>query len=459
MGSAGDVITLRCTAPAEAVVTATINGVTVPLSQTNANLKNDAIVYAASYRGTYTLPDAANSSTIIDMGKPVYNAEFNGAAYTATAGASIKLIGTDVPFYAEVTNELAWVYPNASSDSGSSWDLVKGQRDRVTAISVNGGWVRLACGGWVEASGVKTLTEAEYIPNPLTTARYQQSVNEDIIAWRSPYFTAVTSDFDGQKLVLRFGIQKAALDCGFSANPELFESVTASWDNKVPCCVFTLQPGAELEGYYMDYADGEVRLHIRKRKTLSVGNQPLAGFNILLDAGHGQEAPGALGPMGMDMPEKTINLVNTQKIAARLRQMGANVTFVRETDVNSSLLARTAVSRQSLPDMFISIHGNSVAETTDPTNIHGLTMWYRNAVGKPLADTFIQTLHGINPLTNRRVESNQANLYVVRPAWTPSVILETSFMCNVQDFAWMVNPARQDELAWSVVNAVLAYYR
>jgi uncharacterized lipoprotein YddW (UPF0748 family)/N-acetylmuramoyl-L-alanine amidase len=459
MGSTGDVITLRCTAPAEAIVTARINGETVSLFQTNANLRNDSKIYAASYRGTYNLPDTANSSVITELGKPVYTMLFNGETYTVTASASVKLIGGSVPFYAEIAEDLVWAYPNATESGGSSWDLVRGQRDRITAVSVNGAWVRLACGGWVQAANITTFTENEFNPNPLSEGQYVQGSNEDIVSWRSDSNAATTADYDGKTLTLRFGIQKSPPNHGFIANNTMFENILTGWDRGAPCYVFTLRPDAKLEGFYTDYVNGELRFHIRKRKSLTIGSQPLMGFNIVLDAGHGFNQPGAIGPMGMDMPEKDINLTNSLKIAARLKQMGANVIPVRDTDIFVDLHPRTKFNRDNMPDLFLSVHGNAVAESTDSTDIHGLTMWYRNAVSKPLADTFIQTLHTINPLTNRSVESNQSNLYVVRPAWTPSVIMETSFICNVEDFAWMVNPARQDELAWAVVNAVLAYYR
>jgi N-acetylmuramoyl-L-alanine amidase len=162
--------------------------------------------------------------------------------------------------------------------------------------------------------------------------------------------------------------------------------------------------------------------------------------------------------MGAAMPEKALNLVNAQKLAARLTQLGANVTMTRDTDVFHTLQARVEMSRRVNPDMFISMHANSVAETTDATAIHGITFWYRNPNAKPIADLFTAELYSINPYTNRRRVSNHANFYVVRPSWTPSVLVEASFLCNIDDFVWLLREENQELLADRLVEAILLYY-
>lgn len=108
--------------------------------------------------------------------------------------------------------------------------------------------------------------------------------------------------------------------------------------------------------------------------------------------------------------------------------------------------------------MFISMHANSMSETTNVSDIRGLTVWYRNANSAPLADILIKKLININPHTTRQAYTNQANFYVCRLAWSPSVSLEASFMCNIDDFIWLINDDRQKELADGIVSAILAYY-
>jgi N-acetylmuramoyl-L-alanine amidase len=459
LGSPGHRVTLRCTAPAGSTVTATLNGVTISLSQDNANIKNHgSTVYAASFSGAYTLPAAA-VGVITDIGKPVYTATFNGQRYTATAPASVRIIGADTPYHAQVTAAATWTYPQAGTTGGSSWALVRGQKDRVTAVTGNGKWARLSSGVWVEAEDVRMAMEAATAPNVLTSGRLITGEHEDYLAWSATENVALNVSLSENKLTVAFGMQRIAPPHAISQTGTLVENVTISNDNGIPTYVITLRPNARLEGYYTEYKDGELRLILKKRKPLTPGEKPLAGFRFVIDAGHGDTDSGALGPMGRDMPEKAINLINAQKLAANLRLLGAEVIMVRDSDVFLSLQERTNISRNALPDMFISYHANSLAETTDATNVRGLTMWYRNPLSKPAADLFIRSLHNVNPLTTRRVEPNQANFFVCRPSWTPSVILEASFMNNIDDFAWMVDPSKQDELSWGVANAILAYYK
>ena len=221
----------------------------------------------------------------------------------------------------------------------------------------------------------------------------------------------------------------------------------------------SLKPDARLEGFYVEFEDGELRLVLRRRRTLTEGNYPLAGFSFVIDAGHGGDDPGALGPMGAVLPESHIVLANVQLLAGRLQKLGADVTIIRDTTGSFyTLQERVDISRSIKPDMFISIHANSTAETTDATNIHGFTMWHRNVNSFPLAEFFMNSLHYINPLTTRHRTVHQANFFVCRPVWVPSVIVEISFMNNIHDFAWMINPNNQVKLAWGMVNAILGYY-
>jgi uncharacterized lipoprotein YddW (UPF0748 family)/N-acetylmuramoyl-L-alanine amidase len=459
MGGPNERITLRCTAPAGATVTALLNGVTVSLAQDNANIRNSgATVYAAAYSGTFTLPNTAAGS-VTDLGKPVYTVTFNSQRYTATAAGSVRVIGAEAPLYGEVTANLTWAFPNAATTGGSAWSLEKGQRDRITGVTGNGRWTRLSSGVWVESNDLARSVAHALQVNVLTNGRYIPGQHEDAIVWNAAANAAVSADFDGSRLIIRFGMQRIPPPHSINPVGTMFESISLGTDNGAPCYILTLRPDARLEGFYMEYQNGELRLHLKKRKALAAGERPLTGFSFIIDAGHGDTDSGALGPMGAAMPEKALNLVNAQKLAARLTQLGANVTMTRDTDVFHTLQARVEMSRRVNPDMFISMHANSLAETTDATNVRGFTTWYRNANSKPLADVFMKNLHNINPLTTRHPNPNQSNLFVTRPVWTPSIIVEASFMNNVDDFSWLVNGARQDDMAQGIVNTILAYYR
>ncbi|MCL1845972.1 MAG: family 10 glycosylhydrolase [Defluviitaleaceae bacterium] len=469
-GRAGDVITLSATAPAGATVTAEIAGQTVELRQTSHSgitATPGGTMYAASFANTFTLNIDAPDDAITDIGRPVYTATFAGQTFTATASGQIRQLGNEAPFFAEISAANAWVFPGATSTGGSSQMLERGRRDRVRAIS--GGWTRLASGGWVENAGVRTFRDSELVPaSPagfLSEGRYvpADTANgyfDDVIFWSAPFAPAVYMEFDGRELIVAPGIEQTLPPIFFNENETIFSEIRNGTHNGAPAYFMTLREGESLEGFYTEFdaENNRLRLVLRRRRALVPGNYPFAGFTFVLDAGHGGDDPGAVGPMGAAMSESMIVLRHAELIGERLEMLGADVVFVRDDNTRHELVDRVHANRAVKPDMFISLHTNSTAETTNATSIHGFTVWYRNANSRPAADTFLQSMRYVNPLTNRANQVNNANFFVVRPVWSPAILLEASFTNNIQDFAWMINERRQVDYAWGVVNALLRYY-
>ena len=55
--------------------------------------------------------------------------------------------------------------------------------------------------------------------------------------------------------------------------------------------------------------------------------RPIAGAHVVLDAGHGGEEPGAVGPAGT--LEKVVNLAIAQETKRQLEALGATVVLTR----------------------------------------------------------------------------------------------------------------------------------
>ncbi len=85
-------------------------------------------------------------------------------------------------------------------------------------------------------------------------------------------------------------------------------------------------------------------------------------FRIVLDPGHGGEAPGTRGPSGT--LEKDVNLEVARILAQRLRSRGLHVVLTREEDRFLSLDDRVAVDG----DLWISIHHNATASGPPPVH-------------------------------------------------------------------------------------------
>ena len=470
----GDTVTFSATAPAGSTVTAEIAGQTIQLQQTTATNRTatpGGNLYAAQFEGRFTLNIDASADAITDIGRPVYTATFGGQTFTATAAGQIRQIGPEAPFFAEITAAHAWVFPGATATGGSHWQLERGTRDRVRAI--RGGWTRLSSGGWVENANVRTFRDTELVPQLvpqstlgfLSEGRYVASNAsegnfDDVIFWNAPFASAIYAEFDGRELIVALGIETTVPPMFVNLDDSIFSNIRADMHNGAPAYFMTLRDGEHLEGFFTEFdsESNRLRLVLRRRRPLTPGNYPFAGFTFVLDAGHGGDDSGAVGPMGSAMSEAALVLRHAQMIGERLEMLGAEVIHVRDDNTRFELLDRVNKSRAAKPDMFISLHTNATAETTNATNIHGFTVWYRNENSRPAAETFLQSMRYVNPLTNRANQVNNANFFVVRPVWSPSILLEASFTNNIQDFSWMINERRQVDYAWGVVNALLRYY-
>ena len=92
-----------------------------------------------------------------------------------------------------------------------------------------------------------------------------------------------------------------------------------------------------------------------KNATTKPGKQK---YKVVIDPGHGGDDPGAVGRAGLR--EKDVALDVSQRLAKSLRKSGVKVVMTRRTDVFVELDERVAVSNREAPDLFVSIHVNSV---------------------------------------------------------------------------------------------------
>ncbi|WP_345977412.1 N-acetylmuramoyl-L-alanine amidase [Sulfurimonas sp. HSL3-7] len=94
---------------------------------------------------------------------------------------------------------------------------------------------------------------------------------------------------------------------------------------------------------------------------------------IIIDPGHGGRDGGAVGYKGH--LEKDIVLQISNRLAKVLRNQGYKVRMTRDTDKTLTLKWRTKFTRKNNPDLFISIHANSVPKKK-ASKASGIEIYY-----------------------------------------------------------------------------------
>ncbi|MCL2837405.1 MAG: N-acetylmuramoyl-L-alanine amidase [Defluviitaleaceae bacterium] len=222
-------------------------------------------------------------------------------------------------------------------------------------------------------------------------------------------------------------------------NP-LFTS--GSWNgNTLTLALTTIDGFMGYHGYYDHNGDIVVRFR----------NPPssMEVARIAIDPGHGGRDRGAEG-FRRDMPEAVINQQIAHFLADELRRRGATV-FVLDTSRGMELTERVKQAEQFNADIFISIHCNASARNPAArgTEVHFLM-------------PFSQILAGT---ASRNVATNlgtlnrgalQRGFVVLRSTQFVSILVETGFMTNREEYEKLINPFYQQQVATGIASAVEA---
>lgn len=218
---------------------------------------------------------------------------------------------------------------------------------------------------------------------------------------------------------------------------------------------------------------------------------------IAIDAGHGGEDPGAIGPRGTF--EKDVVLAVAHKLAHLVaKEPGMRPVLIRDRDVFVPLRVRKETARQANADMFISLHADAIARNTvqgasvytlsrhgasteaarllaerenSADLVRGLSLddkddlvasvlldLSRAATAESsisLADKILQRLGGVGKLHKTRVE--HAGFAVLKSLDMPSVLVELAFISNPVEERRLVNDAHQWRLAQAVMAGIRDY--
>lgn len=216
---------------------------------------------------------------------------------------------------------------------------------------------------------------------------------------------------------------------------------------------------------------------------------------IVLDPGHGGSQDGAVSPSGMK--EKVLALQLARRVRTALQQeLGATVILTREHDTDLLLADRVALANARAPDLFISIHANSMPPVRARSQVRGVEIYFlsasasgvdaariaarENAEGPAqaskrdgdilafiLADLQRQEAHGDSSrlayaLQKALVEAtgatdrgvHQAPFYVLNGLLSPAVLVEVGYLSHPEESVRLADKAYQQDIAGGIVEGV-----
>ena len=220
---------------------------------------------------------------------------------------------------------------------------------------------------------------------------------------------------------------------------------------------------------------------------------------VAIDAGHGGEDPGALGPKKLQ--EKKVVLAIARKLQAKLRDTpGLKPVMIRDGDYYVSLRGRRDLARKYQADLFVSIHADAFRQASaNGASVYALsTKGASSTAAQYLADRenaadlvggvrlsdkddvlagvladlsmtatldtslslgarVLGEIDDIAKLHKRKVE--QAGFAVLKSPDIPSILVETGFISNPGEADRLNTSAYQDKMASAIHDGIVVWFK
>lgn len=216
-----------------------------------------------------------------------------------------------------------------------------------------------------------------------------------------------------------------------------------------------LTKAAQFYGYSVAWDDAGRLTFAFRHPTSVAGNpadQPLKGFTVVLDPGHGGNS---IGTAGGSVAEKTLALRYGQLLCEKLEALGAKVVMTRTGDTTSDLLERTKITRAANADLFISLHMDGFQNTSaSGCSVHYFNE-YSRAASQLIYERIQQVYRAAGGTTDRGWKWDP--FYVTRVHDLPSMLVECGFMTNAGDLERLVSADFQERFTSAIADGVVAY--
>ncbi|RTR40693.1 AMIN domain-containing protein [Shewanella canadensis] len=237
-------------------------------------------------------------------------------------------------------------------------------------------------------------------------------------------------------------------------------------------------------------------------KKTSQPKQRLRDVIVAIDAGHGGDDPGSIGPTGIY--EKKVVLEIAKKVQAKINATpGMKAVMTRTGDYFVNLNKRSEIARNSKADLLVSIHADAftssqprgasvwvlsmrranseigrwleqkekhsellggageIIQSTDNEQYLAMTLLDMSmdrsmAISHNIADDVLSNLGKVTKLHKHKPES--ASFAVLKSPDIPSILVETGFISNHKEERLLSQREHQNNIAKAVQKGVLRYF-
>lgn len=384
------------------------------------------------------------------LGIPLYTAEKNGLLEVRFDTTDVKRSPSG-QFTVTANKHFCNVYGDPSTESGAIGWLMKDDQFNATAFEKEFAYLENL--GWVKTENL-TISQSPLALKGEITAIHQLESAADItmdFAYQGEVSPVILWENDEFKLVVA-GARDTPLPEGVPIT-----GVSVTYENGGLTYTFPTPLGKQIMGYHLEEYDKYFRLVLRLKPHLSDNaEKPLTDIRILLDAGHGGNALGALS-CDPAYPEKAINLKYTLLLGQKLTNLGATVTYTRQDDIDIALDDRFQAAYSQMPHFFLSIHSNSVPYQADPKAPSGVS-FYSNG---PISETFgdFLTEHTKTAGINTTAHTKNSNLFMAKPKFCYALLSENGFVVNPASLAALLNDSYAEKFTQAMAQSIVDFLK